>query len=171
MRMIVVKGRKKTGKTTTCTQIIRELIRRGYTVGSAKDTHFEGVIMDHENTDSWKQAQAGASTVILTGPRGTNVMYQYRVELENLLDRYREDYVVTEGDPGIPAANIVTGRTIDDLEQRRDERTIGFSGVISGEMTEYDGMPVISGIDDIEKLVDLIEARSTEFSGTVSEGR
>ena len=162
MRIISVKGYKKTGKTTTCTRIIEELVRRGHSVGSAKDTHFEGFAMDQEGTDSWRHAKAGASTVIISGPGETDVLYQRRVEVRDLLDLYTEDYVVTEGDTGLPVANIVTGKTTEDLDRRRDEHTIAFSGIIAGEMEEYDGLPVISALTDAARLADLIEERSTE---------
>ena len=111
MRIITVKGFKKTGKTTTVMRIIEELVRRGYSVGSSKDTHFEGFAMDQENTDSWRHAKAGASTVIISGPHETDVLYQSRVEVRDLLDLFTEDFVVTEGDTGLPVANIVTGKT------------------------------------------------------------
>ena len=162
MKIITVKGYKKTGKTTTVTRIIAELTRRGYSVGSSKDTHFEGFAMDQENTDSWRHAKAGASTVIISGPKETDVLYQRRIEVRDLLDLFTEDFVVTEGDTGLPLANIVTGQTTEDLDKRRDENTIGFSGIIAGEMTEYDGLPVIDATRDVEALVDLIEERSTE---------
>ena len=61
MRIVSVKGYKKTGKTTTCVRIIEELIRRGYSVGSAKNTHSEEFSMDREGTDSCRHAKAGAS--------------------------------------------------------------------------------------------------------------
>lgn len=161
MRIITIKGYKKTGKTTTCERVIEELCRRGFSVGSSKDTHFEGFAMDAPGTDSWRHAKAGASTVIISGPKETDVLYQRRIEVRDLLDLYSEDYVVTEGDTGLPVANIVTGKTPEDLEKRRDENTVGFSGIIAGELEEYDGLPVISAVTDIEKLVDLIEERST----------
>jgi len=161
MRLISVKGYKKTGKTTTCTRIIEELVRRGYSVGSAKDTHFEGFAMDQENTDSWRHAKAGASTVIVSGPKETDVLFQRRVGIDTLLGLYEEDFVVAEGSIGRPVANIVTGKTMEDLEKRRDEETIAFSGIIAGERTEYDGLPVIDATRDIGRLVDLIEERST----------
>ena len=162
MRIITVKGFKKTGKTTTSLRIIEELIRRGYTVGSAKDTHFEGFAMDQEGTDSYRHAKAGASTVIISGPKETDVLYQQRVEIRDLLDLYTEDYVVTEGDTGLPVANIVTGKTTEDLEKRRDENTIAFAGIIAGERSEYGGLPVIDALTDIGMLVDLIEEKSSK---------
>ncbi|MBQ9060187.1 MAG: molybdopterin-guanine dinucleotide biosynthesis protein B [Firmicutes bacterium] len=162
MRIITVKGYKKTGKTTTVMRIIEELVRRGYSVGSSKDTHFEGFAMDQENTDSWRHAKAGASTVIISGPHETDVLYQHRVEVRDLLDLFTEDFVVTEGDTGLPLANIVTGKTTEDLDKRRDENTVGFSGIIAGELSEYDGLPVIDATRDVGALVDLIEAEATE---------
>ncbi len=162
MRIITVKGYKKTGKTTTCTKIIEELVRRGYTVGSAKDTHFEGFAMDQEGTDSYRHAKAGASTVIISGPGETDVLYQRRVEIRELLDLYTEDFVVTEGDTGLPIANIVTGKTPEDLKKRRDADTIAFSGIIADEIDGYDGLPAISAVTDVKQLVDLIEERSTK---------
>lgn len=164
MRIITVKGFKKTGKTTTVMRIIEELVRRGYSVGSSKDTHFEGFAMDQENTDSWRHAKAGASTVIISGPHETDVLYQSRVEVRDLLDLFTEDFVVTEGDTGLPVANIVTGKTAEDLEKRRDENTVCFSGIIAGERTEFGGLPVIDATSDIGALVDLIETKATEYT-------
>ena len=163
MKAITIKGFKKTGKTTTCENVIRELVRRGYSVGSAKDTHFEGFAMDTPGTDSWKHGQAGASTVIISGPDETDVLYQNRVEIRDLLELYTEDYLVTEGEIGLPLVNIVTGRSTDDLDRRRDENTVGFSGIISSELDEYDGLPVIDGTKDVTRLVDLIIERSREL--------
>ena len=163
MRIIVIKGYKKTGKTTTCVRIIEELTRRGYTVGSVKSTHFPDFAMDTPDTDSYRHARAGASTVTVAGREETDVLFYRSVPLKDLIHLYQEDYLVCEGDSGMEAANIITGKTAEDLEKRRDACTIGFSGIISAEMTEYDGLPVIDATRDIIRLVDLIEKRSTEI--------
>ena len=163
MKAITIKGFKKTGKTTTCERIIEELIRRGHTVGSAKDTHFEGFAMDTPGRDSWRLGRAGASTVIISGPEETDVLYQRRVEIKDLMELFTEDFLVTEGDIDLPIANIVTGRSVEDLDKRRDENTIGFSGIISSHLEEHDGLPVIDATKEIERLVDLIEERSSEL--------
>ena len=163
MNIIVVKGFKKTGKTTTCTNIISELKRRGHSVGGAKDTHFEGFAMDRPGSDSWKLAEAGASTVIISGPKETDVLYQKRVEIRQLLDLYEEDWLVCEGDIGLPVPNIVTGRTTEDLDGRRDENTICFAGIIASGLREHDGLPVISAVTEIGPLVDrILETAGTE---------
>ncbi len=163
MKAIMIKGFSKTGKTTTCTEIIRELVKRGYSVGSIKDIHFEGFSLDTENEDTWKHARAGASVVTARGLKETDVIYHRQLDVEEILPHYDQDYLVCEGDCGLGCANIVTGKTKEQLDQRRDENTVGFSGVISSEISEYDGLPVINGTKEIEKLVDLIEEKSTEI--------
>ena len=52
----------------------------------------------------------------------------------------------------------------EDLEKRRDENTVCFSGIIAGERTEFGGLPVIDATWDIGALVDLIEAKATEYT-------
>ena len=42
MKVFSVVGYSKSGKTTTIEQIIKELKKRNYSVGSVKDIHFEG---------------------------------------------------------------------------------------------------------------------------------
>lgn len=165
MKAITIKGFKKTGKTTTCEAVISELIRRGYTVGSAKDTHADGFgfAMDTPGKDTYRHAEAGATTVMIAGAEETDVLYKRRVEIRELIGLYKEDYLVTEGDVGLPFANIVTGKTTEDLEGRRDENTLAFSGIISNEISEYDDMAVINATKEVERLVDLIEERSTEI--------
>lgn len=46
MKIIMLKGISKTGKTTTAEAVIRELKMRGYTVGSVKDIHFESFTVE-----------------------------------------------------------------------------------------------------------------------------
>jgi molybdopterin-guanine dinucleotide biosynthesis protein B len=50
MKVFSVIGLSKSGKTTTIENIIKELRRRNYTVGSVKEIHFEKFKMDIEGT-------------------------------------------------------------------------------------------------------------------------
>ncbi|MEG0156693.1 MAG: molybdopterin-guanine dinucleotide biosynthesis protein MobB [Anaerovoracaceae bacterium] len=166
MRVIMIKGYTKTGKTTTVCAVIKELVRRGYTVGTVKDIHFEGFVMDKPGTDTHKHRLAGATTVTARSENETAVLYDHAPEIATILAHYHEDFVVLEGDSGADCPNIVTGKTVDDLEKRRDKNTIGFSGVIAEEFAAqnrqtYSGLPVINGRTQVEALVDLIE-RSTK---------
>ena len=163
MRVITIKGFKKTGKTTTCVRVIEELGRRGYTVGSVKNTHFPDFAIDAPDTDSWRHAKAGASTVTIVAGEETDVLFYRRRELSEVAGLYEEDFLVSEGESDLPCPNIVTGKTVQDLAARRDANTIAFAGIISAELKEYEGLPVIDARQDIGRLVDLIEERSVEM--------
>lgn len=164
MRAITVKGYKKTGKTTTCIRIIEELRRRGYTVGSVKNTHFPGFAIDPPDTDSFRHAKAGASTVTIVASEETDVLFHRSRGLSETISLFEEDFLVSEGEDDLGFPNIITGKSVQDLDARRDEHTIGFAGIISSEMKEYDGLPVIDATRDIGRLVDLIEEKSAELS-------
>lgn len=165
MKAINVQGRRKTGKTTTVTNIIAELCRRGYSVGSVKGIHIDGFTMDAENEDTGKHKKAGADPVTALCNDETNIMYKGRMKLAEVLKHYDCDWVVIEGHADLGCPNIVTGRTAEPDETGRagslaeevDEFTIACSGIISNELEEFRSIPVVNSRTDIEKLVDIIE--------------
>ncbi|MBS7632128.1 molybdopterin-guanine dinucleotide biosynthesis protein B [Candidatus Bathyarchaeota archaeon] len=62
--VIAVVGSKKSGKTTVIEALIRELVKKGYATASVKHISESNFTIDRENKDSWRFAQAGASTII-----------------------------------------------------------------------------------------------------------
>ena len=91
------------------------------------------------------------------------------MKIEEILKYYKEDFVILEGDSGMKCPNIITGRTTEDLDKRMDENTIGFTGIIAGNINdddqtsnlkEYKGLPVINGITEVEKMADLVEKKA-----------
>ncbi len=100
--VVCVVGKKKSGKTTTSVGLIRELIRRGHRVMSAKHGH--GFELDTEGTDSWRHRhEGGAHRVAMAGPDQVAVMGGWNgggeQPLEALVQRYLHDarIVVAEG--------------------------------------------------------------------------
>lgn len=170
MRIVNVQGRKKTGKTTTVTQIIAELCRRGYTVGSVKGIHIEGFTMDVESEDTGKHKAAGADPVTARCHDETNVMFKGKLDLPDILRHYDTDWVVIESHVDLRCPNIITGRTAErdgdakdaSLEAQLNDLTIACSGVISNEINSFRGLPVISALTNIEDLVDIIEDSYTD---------
>lgn len=162
MRVIMVKGFSKTGKTTTVTALIKELRKRGYSVGTVKDIHYEGFAMDQPGTDTYKHGQAGAQRVTALGSRETDILVSRRMDIDAVLKYYKEDFVVLEGDSGADCPVILTARTEEDIEKRMSENVIAISGIISGERTEYNGLPVINCMKEVEKMADLIEKATEE---------
>lgn len=162
MRLIMVKGFSKTGKTATVTALIKELRRRGYSVGTVKDIHYEGFCMDQEGTDTYKHAQAGAARVTALGQKETDILFSRRMDISALLKYYKEDFVILEGDSGADCPVILTARTEDDIEKRMSGRVIAISGVISKEREQYKGLPVINCIEEAGKMADLIEKKTAK---------
>ena len=126
MKIIMFKGYSKTGKTSTVAALVSELRRRGYTVGTVKDIHFESYEADDPNTDTYKHRKAGARRVTALGPNDTSIIVDRHMKIEEILKYYKEDFVILEGDSGLKCPNIISGRTTDDLDKRMDENTIAF---------------------------------------------
>ena len=162
MKVINVQGISKTGKTTTVSGIIKELRKRGYTVGSVKEIHFESFTMETEGTNTDIHKKSGAEPVTARGLSETDIMFGYPVNIDKLLDIYTQDYVVIEGMCEANCPNIITGRTAGQLDDQINPLTIAAAGVISNEMDEYRGLPVINALTDIERMVDLIEEKTPD---------
>lgn len=161
MRVIMVKGFSKTGKTTTVTALIKELRKRGYSVGTVKDIHFDGFAMDRPGTDTYKHQQAGADRVTALGNKETDILFSRRMDIDAVLKYYKEDFVILEGDSGADCPAILTAKTQEDIEKRMSSNVIAVSGIISAECTEYKGLPVINCLEEVEKMADLVE-KATE---------
>lgn len=98
--IVSIVGKSGSGKTTLLEKVIKELTKRGYTVGVLKhDAH--GFEIDHEGKDSWRHKKAGASTVALSGPEKFAVIKDVKSEWapERIIRSYLadSDVVITEG--------------------------------------------------------------------------
>jgi len=159
MKIFSVIGITKSGKTTTIENIIKELVRRNYTVGSIKEIHFHDFKMDEEGTNTDRHKKAGSSLVTARGTFETDILHQEKMNINDILKEYSHDFVVMEGVRDTCAPKIVTAHDIEGIEDRLDETTFAISGQISNKITEYKGIPVINSETDIIKLVDLIEEK------------
>ena len=168
MRIVNVQGRKKTGKTTTVTNIIAELCRRGYSVGSVKGIHIDDFTMDSENEDTGKHKKAGANPVTARCHGETNIMFKDKMNLRQILKHYDTDWVVIESHVDLNCPNVITGKTAEyegegrdvSLAEQVNDLTVACSGIISNEIDEFRGIPVINSVTDVRRLVDLIEAKA-----------
>lgn len=118
--------------------------------------------METEGTNIYKHKQAGVHPVTARGLSETDIMFDHRVDIDRILDIYSQDYVVIEGHAEANCPSIATGITTEQVDRQIEDLTIGISGVISNELTEYRGFPVINATTDIVRLVDLIEAKTPE---------
>ena len=159
MKVFSVVGITQSGKTTTIESIIEELKRRRYSVGSVKDIHFEAFAIDTEGTNTHRHWQAGSELVTARGLYETDVLHKRQLTVTEILDFYDQDFVVLEGVEDFFAPRIVTAHTVEEIDERLDERVFAISGRIAAQRKAYRGLPVINALEDREALVDLIEEK------------
>ncbi|UNC91952.1 molybdopterin-guanine dinucleotide biosynthesis protein B [Candidatus Contubernalis alkaliaceticus] len=159
MKVFSVFGITQSGKTTTVEKIITELRRRRYTVGSVKDIHFEDFAIDTEGTNTDRHKKAGAQLVTARGLFETDILFPSQLPVEKILEFYDHDFVVLEGVSDYNVPKIVCGHTTKELDERINPSVFAISGVISNELTEYQGLPAFNAVEDIDSLVDYIEKK------------
>lgn len=157
MKVFSVIGITDSGKTTTIENIIKELKKRNYTVGTVKQIHFHDFKMDAERTNTDRHRKAGSELVTARGEYETDILFQEKLNMNKLLNFYSQDYVILEGVRDTCAPKIITAHDEEEIELRIDETVFAISGRIADKINEYKGLPAISGVKEIEKLADLIE--------------
>lgn len=163
MKVFSVIGISKSGKTTTIENIIKELKKRGYSVGSVKEIHYENFTMDQEGTNTYRHRKAGSDLVTVRSYYETDILFPKNLSINEILKFYNQDYVVMEGVRDYNCPVILCANMVEDIEENRDKecfkRIFLISGVMSNETNEYDGIPVINSINNTKKLVDFIEQK------------
>ncbi|KUO60395.1 MAG: molybdopterin-guanine dinucleotide biosynthesis protein MobB [Gracilibacter sp. BRH_c7a] len=95
----VVSASSGTGKTTFLERLIKEVVDRGYRVGTIKsDAH--GFEMDVPGKDTWKFSQAGAKATAIIGPDKFAVIHKtnQRKELDEVIAMIEDvDIILIEG--------------------------------------------------------------------------
>lgn len=162
MKVFSVFGITKSGKTTTIENIISELRRRGYSVGSVKEIHYQEFAIDQEGTNTYRHRKAGSQLVTARGLSETDVLFQEMLPVEKILGFYNYDFVVLEGVTDCNAPKIICAHTTDEIDERLDDTVFAISGIVSNSMKEYKGIPVINAIENTGELVDLIEKKVYE---------
>lgn len=153
--IISVVGKSNVGKTTLLEKLLAELKKRGYRVATVKhDVH--GFDIDRPGKDTWRYAQAGADTVIISSP--SKVAMISRVEQEKSLDQIAAmvvdvDLVLTEGykRENKPKIEVFRKGVYDQLLCEPDELI-----AIASDSQFDNGVPCYD-LDDAAGLVDLIE--------------
>ena len=158
MNVFSVVGYSKSGKTTTIEAVISELKRRGYSVGSVKDIHFEQFAIDTEGTNTHRHKMAGSELVTARGLNETDILYQERLPIETIAEYYHKDYLVLEGVREANVPVILTADSMEDLDERYDGRVFLVSGKIADRIDTYKNVDAISALEDVAAVVDRIEA-------------
>jgi len=159
VKVFSVIGVSKSGKTTTIEEIVKELIRRRYSVGTVKDIHFEKFAMDQPGTNTYRHREAGSQLVTARGLYETDVLFQKRLPVDEILKFYDHDFVLLEGVRDFNVPKIVCGHNEQEVDERLDPTVFALSGVIAENLSQYKGLPVFNSLKDVKNLVDYIEAK------------
>ncbi|MDA8212768.1 MAG: molybdopterin-guanine dinucleotide biosynthesis protein B [Clostridia bacterium] len=153
--VISLVGKSNVGKTTMMEKILREIKKRGWKVATIKhDTH--GFDIDKPGKDTWRHAEAGADTVVISSPAKFAMIS--KVEQELTLDEIAErisgvDIIITEGYKrgNKPKIEVFRSGVYDELLCEPEELI-----AIASDVTFDLGVPCY-GLDDAPGLVDLLE--------------
>jgi molybdopterin-guanine dinucleotide biosynthesis protein B len=158
MKVFAVVGYTKSGKTTTIEHIIAEFRKRGHSVGSVKDIHYEAFQIDVEGSNTDRHKHAGSQLVTARGLYETDILFQRKLDLYEIVKFYDTDYLILEGyrDGNVPM--ILTADCIEDLEERYDARTFLVSGKIADTIDTYRSVKALSALSHTREICDLIEA-------------
>jgi molybdopterin-guanine dinucleotide biosynthesis protein B len=96
--VITIVGYSNSGKTTLIENLIPELKRRGYRIGTIKHTH-HGFSMDPKGKDTYRHRAAGADTVLAAAPGQIALVKSVaEADLDSLLPYFQDmDIVLVEG--------------------------------------------------------------------------
>lgn len=166
--VVSVVGRSNVGKTTLIEKLLKELVRRGYNVGTIKhDVH--GFDMDKEGKDTYRHAKAGASSVIISSPNKIAMIKKVQQEwtLDELIELNSDaDLVIVEGfkNSNKPKIEVVRSKMYKNVISPK-EYLIAIASDISHAI---DNIPVYD-INDYKGLVDLIEEKILKIGEKISD--
>jgi molybdopterin-guanine dinucleotide biosynthesis protein MobB len=155
--VVSVVGHANTGKTTLIAGIINSLAARGYRVGAVKHAA-HGYEIDSPGKDSRQFFQAGASRVVVVGPKSLTVHTRLHTEptLAELAGLIGDvDLILAEGFKSQP------GPKIEVLRQGFSERRLSLGSdlvAVVSDMPVGKEVPVFRP-DKIEPLSDFIASR------------
>jgi molybdopterin-guanine dinucleotide biosynthesis protein B len=163
MQPIAVVGTKKSGKTTTIENLTRELTKRGYKVAAIKHIN-EDFAFDTPGKDTWRYRQAGASTIIATGPNQTVAIQKTTPSLVTMLEKCEgNDIVFIEGfkktvaqNPAIPKIAVTKNQTEAENATETYSPIIAFSGPYN-TTTLNPNIPYANAQTNPKELSDTVE--------------
>lgn len=155
MKVFSVTGLTGSGKTTVIECLIKELTKRGFTVGTVKEIHYDGFSIDTPGKNTYRHREAGAQTVTARGHRETDVLYRGKLPIYDILSHYKEDYIILEGVRDAVVPEIAVSR--EGAEPEITPLTFAVSGVFANSGGEtYKDLPVINAVTESARLADLI---------------
>jgi molybdopterin-guanine dinucleotide biosynthesis protein B len=155
--IVAVVGKSNSGKTTLIEKLIPELNKRGYRVATVKH-HNHALEIDTPGKDSWRHKQAGAQTAFISTPGALGMVHSANGDMgpEEIRDRFLDDadLLLAEGFKLLSVPKIEVFRSCAHAApvSTGDENLLAIASD-----TELDIGAPCCGLDDIERMVDIIE--------------
>jgi len=166
--IVAVVGSSNSGKTTAVEALIKGLSKRGYTVASAKHIPNPKFTIDTEGKDTWRYAEAGASSVLSVAPKELTFIKKVdttEYSLEQIVAEIPDEayIVILEGFKGLVEQDttipkIVATKTDEEISEalERYKNILTFIGHIPDGKVETE-IPFIDALKEPQKLVDLVD--------------
>ena len=167
MQVIAVVGSKKSGKTTTIENLIKELTKRGYKVAAIKHVSEPDFTIDTQGKDTWKFARAGAKTILSVAANEVATIEKTALEnisLNALLKKCKgNDIILIEGlkkqvatKKNIPKIVVVKSKEEALNAQETYKPILAFSGPYSTGALSLK-IPYADALKNPQKLANIIE--------------
>lgn len=168
-KFLAVVGGKHSGKTTTIENLIMELKRRGYRVGTVKEmVRIPCLDIPRKETDRY--AKAGAETIVAVPREETVVFFKRRLELEEIAPVFAgSDFVLLEGfEGGKKLPKVVAAKTEEEAQSYLDGAVIAVSGLIAETKNDAKTVldlkkPLLSSRSQVKELADLVEQKALKI--------
>ncbi len=159
MKVLSIAGFSQTGKTTLSVNLIQELRKRGYSVSSIKDIHFDDFTMETPGSNTWKHWEASDNTVFAHSHKETYQIWHHSLSLKEMLSHLDTDWVIVEGMKEAPLPRIMCAESEADLCNLIDGTVMIISGKIAEHETVYKNLSVLHNTKDIQKIADIVEQK------------
>ena len=168
MQVIAVVGSKKSGKTTTIENLVKELTKRGHKLAVIKHISKPDFTIDTVGKDTWKFAMAGAKTIISVAAteiaKIEKIQFE-KISLEKILKRCEEcELVIIEGLKKLVSTKeniqkIVVTKSIQEVKNAIESfrPILAFSGPYMPSNSNLK-IPYANGLGNPQKLADIVES-------------
>jgi len=168
MQVIAVVGSKKSGKTTTIENLVKELTKRGHKLAVIKHISKPDFTIDTVGKDTWKFARAGAKTIISVAAteiaKIEKIQFE-KISLEKLLKRCEEcEIVIIEGLKKLVSTKenipkILVTKSIQEVKNAIEAFSpiLAFSGPYMPSNSNLK-IPYANGLANPQKLADIVES-------------
>lgn len=169
IQAVAIVGTKKSGKTTTTENLIRELTEKGYKVAAIKHVSEPEFTIDTPGKDTWRFAQSGARTIVSAATNEVATIQKKplnEVTVKELVRKCSDnDIVLIEGLKKRLARTrniqkIVVAKSKDEVKYALEtyKPILAFSGPYNAEKINP-RVPYVDAVKNPEKLAKIIEEK------------